>query len=238
MVFESLKVVPKQRITSMWANSLVDAVEQTYWLGRRGDPDTPFNELHGEYGFFDQALLVQGKPVIKDGDPVSIYDLFDYARDKITSAVDSTTLAEYVKDARDKLVSIRIDEYGNVGIRIAEPLDEYGRVTISSPREIVDEFNPVSVQGSITAADNTSGFSVMLSKGGRPNVNIYYSLSDVGNIYIEVSLDSSTWRLLDTISLSAASSGIKTYQGIAYPYIRARTDTTAVDVIFEVVASR
>jgi hypothetical protein len=238
VVFESLKVVPKQRVTSAWANSLVDAIEQVYWLGKRGDPDTPFLTIYGYYGFFDQALYVQGRPVIKDGDPVSIYDLFDYARDKITKAVDVSLLTSYTRDVRDRLVAIRIDAYGNVGIRIAEPVDEYGRVSVSAPGELLDELRPVYSSGSVTAPYNTEGLTVTLYKGGRPYVNVYYSLGGAGNVYVEVSLDGTNWRQLDVVALSTAGSGVRVYQGVAYPYVRARTDATGVDATLEVVASR
>ncbi len=238
MVFESLKVVPKQRVTSAWANSLVDAIEQVYWLGKRGDPDAPFQTVYGYYGFFDQALYVQGKPVIKDGDPVSIYDLFDYARDKVTKAVDASLLTSYTRDVRDRVVAISLDMYGNVGIRIATPIDAYGRVSVSAPGELLDELRPAFSSGSVTASYNTEGLTVTLNKGGRPYVDVYYSLGGAGNIYIEVSLDGTNWRQLDVVTLTTAGSGVRVYQGVAYPYVRARTDATGVDVTLEVVASR
>jgi hypothetical protein len=161
MVFESLKVVPKQRITSMWANSLVDAIEQVYWLGRRGDPDVPFTVFYGGSGFFSDSLFVQGKPVIKDGDPINLYDIFSYAQQKIVSAIDSSITATYIREIRDKIVVMSIDTYGNVGIRIAEPLDEYGRVkaTISGSEVTV----PVSIQSSaITVPVSIQGSAIMV----------------------------------------------------------------------------
>jgi hypothetical protein len=103
---------------------------------------------------------------------------------------------------------------------------------------IIIELAAISATRSVTAGENTSGVSLYLNKGGRPNVNIYYSLSGAGNIYVEVSLDNNTWRQLDMIQLTSSGSGIKTYQGIAYPYIRVRTDATGIDVEFEIVASR
>jgi hypothetical protein len=103
---------------------------------------------------------------------------------------------------------------------------------------IIIELSAISVSKKISESENTSGLTIYLNKGGRPNVNIYYSLSGVGNIYVEVSLDNNKWRQLDVIQLSSGGSGIKIYQGIAYPYIRVRTDATGIDVEFEIVASR
>jgi hypothetical protein len=238
VVFESLKVVPKQRITSLWANTLVDAIELAYNLGRRGDPDAPFTYFYSVDGFFFDNVFVQGKPVIKDGDPISIYDIFSYAQSKLTASIDASILTSYMRDARDRIIRLRLDTYGNVGIIIADPLDAYGRVRVSSPSELVDEFRPVSAQGSITATSNTAGLSIALDKGGRPNVNIYYSLGGAGNVYVEVSMDGSTWRLLDTISLSASGSGVRIYSGVAYRYVRARSDATGINIVLEIVASR
>ena len=103
---------------------------------------------------------------------------------------------------------------------------------------IIIELATISAVKSVTASENTSGLTVYLNKGGRPNVNIYYSLGGAGNVYVEVSLDNNKWRQLDVIQLTSGGSGIKIYQGIAYPYIRARTDATGIDVEFEIVASR
>jgi hypothetical protein len=103
---------------------------------------------------------------------------------------------------------------------------------------VVIELAAISAVRRVTASENQSGVELVLNKGGRPNVNVYYSLSGAGNVNVEVSLDNSSWRLLDTIALSPAGSGLKIYQGIAYPYVRVRTDAVNVDVEFEIVASR
>jgi len=103
---------------------------------------------------------------------------------------------------------------------------------------VVIELAAISAVRRVTASENSSGVALVLNKGGRPNVNVYYSLGGAGNVYVEVSLDNSTWRLLDTVALNSAGSGVKIYQGIAYPYVRVRTDATNIDVEFEIVASR
>ncbi|PNV81835.1 MAG: hypothetical protein C0179_00675 [Fervidicoccus sp.] len=272
MVFESLKVVPKQRITSLWANTLVDAIELAYNLGRRGDPDYPFSQLYGYYGFFDQALFVQGRPVIKDGDPISLYDIFSYAQQKITSAIDSARITStsdlirlytqesrdilgalyektpskadvleaietsitsmYIREVRDKLVAIAVDEYGNVGIRIAEPLDVYGRVkaTISGSEITV----PVTIQGSaimvpVDIQSQVSDLTVRINSvrkdlvgstttalGANASVTLgpwdalsykYINISvfadQPGTLYVEQSPDNKNWDISESISVSA-----------------------------------
>ncbi len=103
---------------------------------------------------------------------------------------------------------------------------------------LVGELQPVSASGSVAAADNASGLSVVLNKGGRPNVNVYYSLGGAGTVTLSVSLDGNTWRTLKTYTLSGAGSGIDIIQGVAYPYVMLSTDATGIDVTLEVVASR
>jgi hypothetical protein len=103
---------------------------------------------------------------------------------------------------------------------------------------LVGELQPVSASGSVAASSNTSGLSVVLNKGGRPNVNVYYSLGGAGTVALMVSLDGNTWRTLKTYTLTDAGSGIDIIQGVAYPYVMLSTSATGIDVTLEVVASR
>jgi hypothetical protein len=237
--------------SSEW-NVAVDALNDLYGWLTDGTKDINVDEVFGKTAHFRERIDCEGRPVILDGDPITIYQFHDAAKEQITEAIDKSkatttldqiygnllTIEQYTKDTRDVVVKLRIDEYGNVGVRIAEPLDEYGRVAVSPPSEILDEFKPVSVYGSITATDNTTGFSIVLDKGGRPNVNIYYNLGGAGTIYLKVSIDGVAWRTLKTYTLADAGEDIDIIQGIAYPYVRLETPTTGIDVVFEIVASR
>jgi len=269
-------------LTSREWNTAVDALDELYGMltagtstinvdtvnAREGNFSESVNTavVNAATGNFDENVFVQGRPVVKDGDPVQIYQFYDVAVSQITKAIDEAKItstsdlvkeytgkaatllekhqpkldliAEYTRETRDVAVKIRMDVYGNVGVVIAEPLDVYGRVLVSAPSELVDEFKPVSAYGSITATENVAGFEVVLEKGGRPNVNIFYSLGGAGEVHIEVSRDGVEWRTLKTISLGAAGSGVEVFSGVAYPYIKVRTPTTGIDVEFEVVASR
>lgn len=234
MVFESLAWRTGERLSSSKLNAMVDALEQIYWLGIRGTLNVPFDYLYGYYGYFFNDLLVQGKPVIKDGDPVNIYDLFEPAKQKITQAIDGSLLTQYMSGTSNKVVRIRMDAYGNIGVIISSPLDEYGRLPVS----IEDAFKPVSIKGSVSSANNTNGYGVTLYTGGRPNVNVYYKLSGAGNIYVKVSNDGVDWKTLDVITLTSADEKVKIYTGIAFQYVRVETDSTGIDVAFEISASR
>jgi len=255
-----------ERLTSREWNTVVDSLDELYGILTTGERDINVREVYAKSGFFETRIYAEGRPVILDWDPVQIYQFYDVAKRQITEAVDASRVTgtadlireyaerstraleaelpklelirDYVRETRDVAVKLRINEYGNVGVVIAEPLDVYGRVAVGAPQEIVEEFKPVHAYGSITAAENTAGFEVTLEKGGRPNVNVYYMLGGVGDVSIEVSWDGVTWRVLRTISLPAAGSGLEVITGVAYPYVRARTTTAGIDVEFEVVASR
>ena len=111
-------------------------------------------------------------------------------------------------------------------------------IKISLERDNLKLFDIISASGSITAADNTAGFEVSLNKAGRPFVNVYYKVGGAAEIYVEVSVDGATWRLLDKIVTPEAREGVEQFPWIVYPYIRVRTPTTGIDVEFEIVASR
>ena len=219
-------------------NAIIDSLNDLYGFLTTGEQDIKVRDINARVGEFSENVLVQGKAVIKDGDPVSIYQLHDVAVAQITKAVDEAKVTEYTREVRDVAVRIRMDEYGNVGVVIAEPLDVYGRVAVSAPSELVDEYKPISSYGSITAEDNTDGFEVVLNKGGRPNVNIYFSLGGAGELFIEISRNGVNWRTLHHYSFTDAVSDVIVDTGITYPYIKARTPTTGIDVEFEIVASR
>jgi len=78
-------------------------------------------DIYGYYGFFNANVFVQGKPVIKDGDPITISDLGDSAVSKITQAVSSGTsvATQYLGKIWDKWSRVSIDQYGNIGVVVA-----------------------------------------------------------------------------------------------------------------------
>jgi hypothetical protein len=178
--WRGLRYKGTERLTSREWNVIVDALNDLYGFLTSGLQDIYVDEVYGRAGYFSEQVLVQGKPVIKDGDPISIYQFYDIAkqqiteaidrssqlskvvssldqiygklpsREDITSAVDSAkvtsysldireyarrttetvetyapklaTIEEYTRETRDVLVKVKIDEYGNVGVKIAEPL--------------------------------------------------------------------------------------------------------------------
>jgi hypothetical protein len=296
MSWRGLRYKARERLLSREWNAVVDSLNDLYGFLTSGRQDIYVDEVYGRTAHFTERIDCEGRPVILDGDPISIYQFYDIAKSQITEAIDVTKakatldaiygklltkedvttaidnakitsinalygdlisqytrrsaeaneallpkvdlLTDYVRETRDVVVKLRMDEYGNVGIIIAEPLDEYGRVKVSTPSELLDEFKPVSNSLSITATNNTAGLVVVLFKGGRPNISLYYNLGGAGTVYLEASLDGTTWRPVKTYSLSGAGAGFDIVQGIAYPYVRLNCPTTGIDITLELVASR
>jgi len=248
-------------------SDIIPAIDDLYNLGA---PDAAWANIYAYYGYFDDNVYVQGKQVLKDGDPVNIYEFFPIAQEQIVQAIEEATppfqfdqyydLKVNVAQPTDEygnvnvdvqqispaaqsqltaafqqaLPRLNIDQYGNVGIIIEDPLDAYGRVKVSTD----EKFEPVSASGSVQAANNTSGLTVVLQSNGRPNVNVYYNVGGSATIYVQVSNDGASWKTLDTISTSGSASGIKIYTGIAYRYVQVTTSTTGIDIEFEISASR
>jgi hypothetical protein len=230
MSWRGLRYKGTEVLRSTEWNAVIDALNDLYGMFTSGESDITVDELNARTAQFRERPRVGGRPVLLDDDPVHIASFYDTAKRQITEAIDASQLYGIWRRA--------VDDHGRVGVRIYEPVDTEGRVVVAAPVELLSELSPVSATGSVVAASNTSGLTVQLNKGGRPHVNIYYSLGGPGTVYVEVSLDGSTWRLLDTITVSSSGTGLKIYSDIAYPYIRTRTALTGVDVTFEIVASR
>jgi len=109
MTFYGLeKPSPGRVIRSTWGAGVVEALDFLYQrlapfyegymsgsiipdtdlLYLIGNPDARIKEVHAGYGYFTYEVTVDGKPVIKDGDPINIYDIFEPAKEKIIQAID------------------------------------------------------------------------------------------------------------------------------------------------------
>jgi len=164
MVFENLKVKPLQRATSTWANSVVDALEMIYGFARQGAPDNPFYELYGHYGYFYNDLYVGGKRVLRDEDPINLYSIMEPAKQDLKEVIDQSLLTQYMRDTRDVVVRLRMDMYGNVGVIISEPIDEYGRLK-TTPKDIEEDLEAAT--GIINVDTETSPKVVITPPSGK-----------------------------------------------------------------------
>jgi hypothetical protein len=238
MSWRGLRYKGTEVLRSTEWNAVIDALNDLYGIFTSGQGKLTVDELYARVARFKERPSVGGRPVLLDDDPVHVASFYDTAKRQITDAINSANVTTYLADIRGQIVKMSIDNYGRVGIRIVEPVDSEGRVLTAAPQELIRELSPIYATRHVPGPSNTNGVSLILKKDGRPYVNIYYVLGGPGTVYVEVSLDGSNWRLLDTVALSSSGSGLRIYQGIAYPYVRVRTDATGIDVYFEIVATR
>ena len=142
MVFEHLRPKTKTRITSLWGHQLVDALELLYGMTKRrltlenlrslssdllpsinkyynlGILGKEWNILAANYGYFQSNVFVQGKPVLKDGDPITVADFGVDAYYKLKTLTES--VRESIERVYGKIPAITMDEYGRVGVVIYE----------------------------------------------------------------------------------------------------------------------
>ena len=163
MVFEHLRPKTKTRITSLWGHQLVDALELLYGMTKRrltlenlrslssdllpsinkyyniGIEGLEWNNLFANYGYFQSNVFVQGKRVIKDGDPITVSDFGVEAYSKLKSLTES--VKESIERVYGKIKPLVIDEYGRVGVIIYEltPSAIYSLAGAENIREAIRE---------------------------------------------------------------------------------------------------
>jgi len=64
-------------------------------------------DIYGQRGYFSDNLYVQGKVVLKDGDPINIADIFPDAQAKITGAINDSDLTKALQSVgTDKFLTV------------------------------------------------------------------------------------------------------------------------------------
>ena len=227
MAFDWLKPKPATRITTSWGIALVDALNFLYGWLTSGQQDVTLNTLLANYGFFNQNVLVQGKPVIKDGDPISLYDIFSYAQAKITAALDSSSYLRRLGDIYSRFAQIYMDSYGRVGVAIYD--DKVGLAkdttlsTVSSKLDKLDELGrleliaytttPLAANGTWTSSTDSSTYTRFICG------SVY--ADQPGTLYVEQSPDGTNWDIVDSYSVSAGA-GLSFRDEKVLPYARVR----------------
>jgi len=139
---------------------LVPYQDQVLDIGR---PDLRFNRIFAMTGYFDDNVFVQGKRVIKDGDPISIYDIYAQAQHKITYAIDSSYYVSLTLPIDSKLQDIileledqkrKLDEIYN---RLKETLDVD---ILATERTASDLLRGVSTDGEMIVLTPTYGYRI------------------------------------------------------------------------------
>jgi len=114
---DELRLKTGQLITEDWFDKLVDFLEEVGYGGvitvygyvskdlvpvedlliNLGIPLKNFKELHVGYGYFKYDAWIEGKKILKDGDPITVEDLGSPAQTKITTAIDNSTQLAGIK---------------------------------------------------------------------------------------------------------------------------------------------
>jgi len=87
----------------------------------------------------------------------------------------------------------------------------------------------VANSGSITASENTGGYSLSVNNDYASLVEFAVSLGGAGEIQVQTSPNNSDWFTLWTKSLSSAGS-YADWLHVAFPYFRINVPTTGIDV--------
>jgi len=88
-----------------------------------------------------------------------------------------------------------------------------------------------------TSGSGAAEFILSLDTASHRYITCYYELNAAGDVYIEISIDNVTWRVVDTISLTAAGSGFYNFE-TGYRFVMLRGPTAGVTYTFEISAKR
>jgi len=198
VAFDWLKPKPATRITTAWGTALIDALNLLYGWLTSGQQDINVDEVFANYGYINWNLFVQGKPVIKDGDPISLYDIFDYAQDKITAAINLaqiTSLADlirqytgYLPSIWTKLSPVRVLTSGDVGIAIYG--DFIGLAKDSTLQTTNTKLDAVAKDTTLQATNTRLDLLNSYASAQTAKLDYLQRLDDIYSRFVQVYLDS------------------------------------------------
>ena len=192
MAFNNLKAAPGTRLTSGLWNQLVNALNELYDLQLQdvtfqdlydlpasiipaiddvydlGAPDSAWQAIYAYYGYFNDNVYVQGKQVLKDGDPVNIYEFFPIAQEQIVQAIEEAT------------PPFQFDQYYNLKVNVQSPLDQYGNVNTDL------QFISPTAQQQITEAVKSAIPKFNVDQYGNVGVVIADPLDVYGRVRVSV----------------------------------------------------
>jgi len=102
--YDYLYIRPHFKITTIWLNKIVDALNELHGILSSGREDINVNKVVARIGEFSESLTLQGKTVLKDGDPIQIERYHDTALSQLISVIDSSTKIRLIEDALKDLI--------------------------------------------------------------------------------------------------------------------------------------
>ena len=148
---------------------------------RLGTDNRRLKEVHVNDGYFSNSLSVQGKPVLKDGDPVYIADLYSQARASISEAVKNALKPFLLAKEIEKDVSamsdvfatdVAISEDGRLRIQLTVNIEAYSylkKVPAGEASAIISMLN----EGKVIPANSWFEQDVTVMKNDYVNVQFY-----------------------------------------------------------------
>jgi len=108
-------------------------------------------EIHGQTGYFSNNVYVQGKAVLKDGDPINIADIYPDAQAKITGAINESDLAKALQSIGTDKILVVPDNPPNLDLTLSAIRDA---LRGADGRTLTDLYNKLgSISGSVSVAN-------------------------------------------------------------------------------------
>jgi len=190
MAYDHLKPRPAARIATAWGAAMVDALNELHGWLTSGERDINVSKVAAKSGEFAESLTLQGKAVLKDGDPIYVADLYDAAVGKVTAAIDAAKATAALDEVRAHTASlpdiegwlskVRLLATGDVGVALYA--DNVGLATEST----------LSAVSSTVSSINSKLASIAVDEAGR--VAAAVEVDDVG-LAREATLEAASAKL-------------------------------------------
>jgi len=158
--------------------------------------------VKADYGYFNCDAYIQGRRILKDGDPIYVADLFTPAREKVTQAIDYAYITDYLASMKSdieallalkkiELLGIQV-EYtapalakvfnpdleakidGKIKVKITSEYESYGYLTWL-PSGLATEVEALLNLGEPLKSKSWHEFDFMVKQGDKVNVKFYPS---------------------------------------------------------------
>jgi len=145
-------------------------------------------------GFFTDNVFVQGRRVLKDGDPITVYDIAEPAKTRITEAIDaSSRLAEIYGAIREPQPRVLSDVADTARLRITEAVDassrlaeirEYARGVRDYTRLLPGMDSKLADIREYTRQTQSFLARIYVDKEGRVGVTVLQPVDMYGNVLV------------------------------------------------------
>ena len=198
MSWRGLRHKGAEVLTSREWNTVVDALDELHATLTDGTRDINVNKVSAKAGEFSESLTLQGKTVLKDGDPIHVASLLDEARSQVTQAINASrvsdisakqdTVIDRLTSIRDTLSRISVDGAGNLSAKLVE----LGPTAVANVTQAIDSSKVSDVLGKQDVViDRLTGIRDWLSRVsvdelGNLGVKVASPLDQDGNVRVSI----------------------------------------------------